>query len=259
VLQPGNDVLILTGAPPVVRAISSQLGHKPQGNILEPAPEWVAKWYKGLKVEDHGGPVYTFPARGYTVFCDALAAMMATTLLGAAGASYHAAPESSVQPMAIHENALLIIGAPSYTAYMARLLKATPYSIWFDEAGNEEVLGRRLDPKAQLYRARRDPQTSRFLTVYGLATLLPGQPGRPRPERTMNFCGFMGSAGAQAALEFFRSPAALRDLKQRFRQQGLAGFPGAYQLVVRCGVDNDVAINAVYQDHMVLTTVPIIE
>lgn len=259
VLQAGNDVLILVGAPPVVRAIPSQPGMKPLGNILEPAAPWISQWYKSLNLDDRGGPVYTFPTRGYSVFCDSIAAMAATSLIGAAGASYHAVPELSVRPMAIHENGLLVIGAPAYTAYAARVLKSTPYSIWFDPERNDEILGERMAANQHVYQARRAPQTARYTSVYGLITVLPSQPGRPRPERTLIFSGIMGSPGAQAALEFFRSPASLRDLQKRFRQQGYSHFPPAYQVVVRCGVDAETAINAVYEDHRVMSTVPVIE
>jgi hypothetical protein len=92
-----------------------------------------------------------------------------------------------------------------------------------------------------------------------LITVLPSQPGRERPERTIIFSGITGSPGAQAAVEFFTSPAALRDLQARFRREGFNRFPAAYQVVVRCGVDAEVAINSVYETHRVMTTPPVIE
>jgi len=73
------------------------------------------------------------------------------------------------------------------------------------------------------------------------------------------FAGFSGSPGAQAAIDFFRSPSSLRELQKRFRQQGYAKFPPAYQVIVRCGVDMETAINAVYENHVVLDSVPVIE
>ncbi len=258
-LERGNDSLILIGAPPVLRAIPSQQGVKPLGNVLEPAPNWVEQWYRGLKLDERGGPVYMFPTRGYAVFCDSLAALAAGTLIGSAGATYHTVPEPSVRPMAIHENGLLVIGAPGYTAYASRVLRVTPYSIWFDTQANEEVLGQRLVPGSPVYRARRDPQTARYSTVYGLITVLPSQPGRPRPERTVIFSGIMGSPGAQAALEFFRSTAGLHEMQERFRKEGYTRFPGAYQIVVRCGVDAETAMNAVYETHKAMSRVPVIE
>jgi hypothetical protein len=260
VLQPNNDVLILIGAPPVARAIPSQPGVRPHGNVLQPAPAWVEAWYSGLHLENRGGPLFMFPTRGYTVFSDLLAAMSTASLIGAAGGSYHTAPEPAVEPRAIHENGLVIIGAPTYLVYASRILKNTPYSIWFDAAQNEEVVGERAaGAGGHNFLARRNPQTSRYTTVYGLITVLPSQPGGPNPERTLIFSGIMGSPGAQAAIDFFRSPTAMRDLKARFRREGYMRFPAAYQVVVRCGVDVETAINAVYETHRIMAAPPLIE
>jgi len=254
VVQSGGDVLILMGTPPVARALPSQPGVKPHGNILEPAPAWMSKWYEANKLPSRGGPLYMFPTRGYTLFSDTFAAMNISSLLGTAGVSHHTTP---VWPTSIHENGLIIIGAPAFMPYAERILNATPYSIWFDEESNEEVIGDKVDGIG--FAAKRNPQTTRYSTVYALITVLPSQPGRQRPERTILFSGIMGSPGPQAAIDYFRSPASLKDLRERFRREGLPSFPPAYQVVVRCGVDSEMAINAVYEAHRVMSTVPVIE
>ncbi|MCU1258260.1 MAG: hypothetical protein JWO80_1145 [Bryobacterales bacterium] len=261
VLQRGGDVLILLSAPPLLRPVPSQPGIKPQpqANLVEPAPSWAQQWFEGLKFESRGGPLYLARSRGYSVFSDSIASMAVSSLIASAGGSYHAAPEPAMQPMAIHDTGLVVLGAPAYTQYLARILKATPYSFWFDPALNEEVLGIKADRNAPVYRAKRNPQTTRYSTVYGLITVLPSQPGHPRPERTLLFSGFTGSPGPQAAIDFFRSPAALRDLQERFSRQGYKHFPAAYQVVVRCGVDTENAINAIYETHRIMPAPPVIE
>jgi hypothetical protein len=258
VLQHGGDVLMLISSPPLLRAVSSQPGKLPVGGAFEPAPDWAAQWYTGLNLDNRGGPVYLATTRGYAVFSDLSAATAVSSLLSLSGTAYTTMPEWAVQPRAIHENGVVVIGAPSYTEYLARILKATPYSIWFDPAVNMEVLGRRSEVNGKIYLAKRNPQ-NRYSTVYGLITVLPSQPGHSRPERMLVFAGFTGSPGAQGAIDFFRSPAALRDLERRFRQEGHNGFPPAYQVVVRCGVDTETALNAVYETHVVLNAVPVIE
>jgi hypothetical protein len=261
VLQPGSDVLILLTAPPLLRPVPSQPGvpPQPQASLVEPAPFWAQQWLEGLKFESRGGPFYLARSRGYSVFSDLIGSMAVSSLIASAGGSYHAALEPAVQPMAIHETGLVVLGAPAYTQYPARILKATPYSFWFDPALNEEVLGIKGEPNAPLYRFKRNPQTTRYSTVYGLITVLPSQPGHPRPERTLLFSGFTGSPGPQGAIEYFRSPAALRDLRERFSRQGYKRFPAAYQVVVRCGVDTENAINAVYETHRIMPVPPVIE
>jgi len=259
VLRRGTDVLVLLSAPPLLRTIPSQPGPLPESSVLEPAPEWASRWYTDLNLNNLGGPVFLAPSRGYSVFSDSFAAMTVSSLLALAGATYHAMPEYAVQPRGIHENGLVVIGAPAYTRFLARILQTTPYSIWWDPVANDEVLGMKHGGSGHPYIAKRDPQLHRYTTVYGLITVLPNQPGQSRPERMLIFAGFRGSPGAQAAIDYFRSPAALRDLERRFRQQGYSTFPPAYQVVVRCGVDSETAINAIYETHIVLPHTPVIE
>uniref|UniRef100_Q022J4 Uncharacterized protein n=1 Tax=Solibacter usitatus (strain Ellin6076) TaxID=234267 RepID=Q022J4_SOLUE len=259
VLRRGSDVLVLLSAPPLLRTIPSQPGAKPESNVLEPAPEWASRWYTDLNLNNLGGKVFLAPSRGYSVFSDSFAAMTVSSLLALAGATYHAMPEYAVEPRGIHENGLVVIGAPAYTRFLARILQTTPYSIWWDPVANDEVLGMKHGGSGHPYIAKRDPQLHRYTTVYGLITVLPSQPGQSRPERMLIFAGFRGSPGAQAAIDYFRSPTALRDLERRLRQQGYATFPPAYQVVVRCGVDSETAINAVYEAHIVIPNTPLIE
>jgi hypothetical protein len=256
VLQPGSDVLVMISAPPMLRTIPSQPGVKPIAPSPEIAPESIANWYKSLNLEDRGGPIYLAQTRGYAVFSDSVAAMTVSSLVGVAGGSFHAIAEPTVHPRSIHENGLVVIGAPAYTAYLDRLLKNMPYSFRFDPGVHEDVLAHKSS--GRVYAFKRNSQ-ARYTLVYGLITVLPSQPGHPRPERTLIFAGFTGSPGAQAGIDYFRSPAALRDLKKRLQQQGYSTFPPAYQVVVRCGVDMETAINSVYETHEVIDTVPVIE
>lgn len=259
VLRRGADVLVVISARPLLRVIPSQPDILPESGSIEVGPGWVQDWYSNLNMDNRGGPVYLRPTRGYAGFPDLFASMTVSSMLTLAGASYHAMPEDAVGPRAIHETGLVVIGAPAYTPLLQRVLKATPYSIWFDKESNQEVLGLRDQPTAQAFRPKKNPAINRYSTVYGLITVLPPQPGHDRPERMLMFAGFTGSPGAQAAIDFFRSPEALQDLQQRFRQHGYRTFPPAYQVVVRCGVDAETAINAVYQTHIVLSSVPVIE
>lgn len=259
-LEPSSDVLIVLSCPPVARTISSQPGVPPQTTNATVAPAIIAEWYNAQKLEDHGGPVYVFPSRGYTTFSDMLATTQVTTLLSSAGTSYQAIPEPAVRPSAVHERGLVLIGSPTYTTFLARLLRITPLSIRYDPARNEEVISDGPAGTARnVFAAKRNTATNRFSTVYGLITVLPSQPGRERPQRTLIFSGIMGSPGAQAAVQFFTSPVAMRDLKERFRRDGHAEFPPAYQVVVRCGVDAEAAMNSVYETHRVMSSTPIIE
>jgi len=64
-------------------------------------------------------------------------------------------------------------------------------------------------------------------------------------KRTVVISG-AGSAGVQAAMEFFCSPNRMRDLKERMH-----GFPPAYQVVVRCKTSGLRLISYEYATHEV--------
>lgn len=255
-LVPPGDASILVGSPPVAGFISSKPDSPPLGLNMFPAPEFLANWYTSLNLSDRGGGVYVFRSRAYSHFGDALAVVASTSLLSGAGVSFQVVPENSVPAVAAHGSGLIVVGSPTYSRYVARLLKATPFSIRYDPARNEEVIS---DGARRVYVPKRNQATTYFSNVYGLITVLPNQPGRERPERTLIFSGITGSSGAHAAAKFFTSPEAMRDLKQRLKQQGYSQFPSAYQVVVRCGLDGFAALNAVYETHQVIEPPPIIE
>jgi hypothetical protein len=253
VLGKASDILIVVGCPPLVRTSISGQGATKSAPLVAAPPE-IASWYDSQNLEARNGPLYILPSRGYALFADTLAATHATSLLTAAGASFQVVPEPVVQLMAVHERGMIVIGPPAYTGVAMRMLRGTPFSVHYDRSLNDEVIG---DGRAAF--APKRGAGNRFSTVYGLITVLPSQPGRSRPERTLLFSGITGSPGAQAALQYFTSPNALRDLQARFRQQGHATFPAAYQVVVRCGVDREASINSVYETHRIMASTPVIE
>jgi hypothetical protein len=57
--------------------------------------------------------------------------------------------------------------------------------------------------------------------------------------------------GAQGAAEFFASPKSMRALLDRFRAEGHAGFPSAYQVVVRCSSRDTQLVTTEYAAHVV--------
>ena len=80
-------------------------------------------------------------------------------------------------------------------------------------------------------------------TLYGLLSVLTWPESGGRVKRTVVLSG-AGSAGVQAAAEFFCSAAHLRDLKQR-----LHGLPPAYQVVIRCRTSGLRLISYEYAAH----------
>jgi len=58
--------------------------------------------------------------------------------------------------------------------------------------------------------------------------------------------------GAQGAAEFFSRPDSLRVLRDRLAAEGYAGFPAAYQVVVRCASNDTLLLSAEYAAHRVI-------
>ncbi len=259
-LSPSSEVLVAVACPPMNRLVSSYPGLLPKMTGVVQTPQEISTWFGSLNLENRGGPLYMFPVRGYTQFSDTLAAGHVASLIKSAGANCQTIPEPSAQPMGIHEDGLILIGSPPNAALIARLLKSTPFSIHFDPTHNDEVISEGPPSSSKrVFLAMRNQSTNRFSKVYGLITVLPSQPGRDKPSRTLIFSGISGSPGGQAAVQYFSLPAALRELKERFRREGYRQFPPAYQVVVRCGVDSEVAINTVYEAHIVMSHPPVIE
>jgi hypothetical protein len=65
----------------------------------------------------------------------------------------------------------------------------------------------------------------------------------------------ISSAGTQAAVEYFCSPANLRILKARMHDAS-GNLPVSYQVVVRCSVVNNLALDWAYETHRVIEKPP---
>ena len=92
-------------------------------------------------------------------------------------------------------------------------------------------------------------------TAYGLVTVFPGQ-GGDGSTQTVVFSGIT-AAGPQAAMEFFKSAPDLQSLRSRLSSEGYKGFPRVYQVVVRCALDHNLALNWTYVTHRVLGRSPL--
>jgi hypothetical protein len=64
--------------------------------------------------------------------------------------------------------------------------------------------------------------------------------------------GGITSAGTHGAVEFLASPRSLRSLRSIFTKQGLAGFPSAYQVVVKCTFSNSLLLSYEYHSHKII-------
>ncbi|MDQ1471765.1 MAG: hypothetical protein QOJ99_3245 [Bryobacterales bacterium] len=255
-LHPGAEVVICVGSPPAL-LLKSWRPDPPESNKdVTPAPQSVIDWYSGLHMSDGGGKLYMGNSLNTVLAGDALAAARAVRLLTSSGASVQVLPESSLRPLVLRGRNVLLIGSPNYSPYAARVLRGTPFSIYLDSVSREEVIadGRPEDGARHVFRPKRDEFGQTTLT-YGLLTVILSQTGNAKNEQTVIFSG-VGSAGSQAAMEFFASGPDLKDFRERVRRGGRQAMPASYQVIVRCGVDRLLALNWNYETHVIISHPP---
>ena len=253
-MSPRVPVEICVATPPAMLLHSYREGQAPfNGPNLLAAPGSVSAWYGGLQMMDGGGRLYMHVTQDVFLFGDSLAAAAAVQALSKAGALPQIVPESNLRAFALRGRNVILIGSPNYSPLAARFLMNTPFSVHYDTLKREEVVS---DGANRIFRPARN-ELGMLTKAYGLITVLPSQAGGEAGAQTVIFSGIT-SAGSQAALEFFRSPDGLRVLQAKLRQPGRSGFPPAYQVIVRCGLDHNLALNWEYETHEVIEGSPLL-
>jgi hypothetical protein len=255
-LRPGAEVVICIGSPPALLLKNWKTDPTSFNKDVTPAPAGIVDWYSGLHMPDGGGKLYMGNSLNTVLAGDALAAVRAVRVLASAGASIQVLPEASLRPLVLRGRNVLLIGSPNYSPYAARVLRSSPFSIYFDPASREEVIadGRPEAGAKQIFRPKRDEFGQTTLS-YGLLTVVLTHNGNAKNEQTVIFSG-IGSAGSQAAMEFFASAPDLRDFHERLKQEGNLGGPALYQVIVRCGVDRLLALDWHYETHRLISHPP---
>jgi hypothetical protein len=255
-LRSGAEVVICIGSPPSLLLKSWRADPPLSNQDVTPAPERIINWYSGLHMLDGGGKLYMGNSLNTVLAGDALAAVRAVRVLTSSGASIQVLPESSLRPLVLRGRNVLLIGSPNYSPYAARVLRGSPFSIYFDTATREEVIadGQPEDGAKHIFRPKRD-EFGQTTQTYGLLTVILSQTGNDKQGQTVIFSG-IGSAGSQAAMEFFASGPDLKDLRERLIREGHSSMPASYQVIVRCGVDRLLALNSYYETHRLITHPP---
>lgn len=254
-LRPGVPVEVCIATPPAMLLHSYKDGQTPPMPIpLLAAPKPVDSWYAGLQMLDGGGNLYMHTTQDVFLFGDSLAATSAVQLLSRAGAIAHVVPESALHAFALRGRNVILIGSPNYSPLAARFLMNTPFSVHYDPKRLEEVVSDGV-PGAdarQVFRPSHD-ELGRLTRAYGLITVLPSESYTENKSHIVLFSGIT-SAGPQAAEEFFQSPEGLRILESKLNTSDSSQLPEAYQVVVRCGLDHNLALNWQYETHRIIKT-----
>ena len=168
----------------------------------------------------------------------------------ALGAPHQILPERSAPLTVMRDRNVIIIGDPQNSSAAAKMLEETPFTVDYDaEVQDIVVRDRRPASPVKTYVPKRGPD-NRYTDAYGLITVQPTL-GAKRGQRTVIISG-LTSVGSHAAADFFTSTDELRRMRDRFKAEGLAGFPDAYQIVVKCKSSDTLLISSEYQAHAVL-------
>jgi hypothetical protein len=174
-----------------------------------------------------------------------------TELLQQTKVSFDLAPERVMSASEIRKHNAIFFGAPQDSKTITDLLSGGQFHFGYSPM-HDIVLQKGDDSfeNAPYYVVGSRAPHNSFVT-YGLITLVPSLGAESHGTKTIVFSGIT-SVGAQGAVEFFSSAVHMRELRDHFRKEGLAGFPAAYQVVVRCKGSDTLLISFEYADSAVL-------
>jgi hypothetical protein len=224
--------------------------HIPEHVWRLPAPEKLESVYGPTRPLDHSAPLYMEPAQLSVPMGELAATAALCSLRTRFGGPYQILPESEAPVAALRGRNSVLIGSGTNSEAARVLLRNLPFTIDFNHNDQFVVFDQRK-PAGQNELFVAQPIGSPVPSVlYGLLTVLTQPDSAGKEKRTVVISG-AGSAGVQAAVEFFCSADAMRDLKDRFRKAGIRGFPPAYQVVVRCKTSGLRLISYEYAAHSV--------
>jgi hypothetical protein len=249
------NVLICLSTPPHLVVLPYPEGPLPQlASLLPPLPAEPAlrEWYRlhyplepsyGLGVHKTSGAIHLGDVNGLVAVVRTLDRMRI---------EFQIVAEKNMGLPALRGRSMIFIGNPEYSFAAAKLLDTAAWTVTYDPLERQRVVKAR-EPAARAvatYRPARDSQG--WLTeVFGLITVQPSAGAtEANPSGTAIF-SCSNDSGCQAALEFFSSASQMQRMRERFRAEGLPGFPPSYQVVVRCRVQSGQTISADYADHLV--------
>ncbi|HLK62627.1 MAG TPA: hypothetical protein VKU19_04250 [Bryobacteraceae bacterium] len=242
--DPGDEMLI---------SIATSLHMIVRPHIAEhpwrlPAPPKVQDLYGPTRPLDPGTPLYMEPAQLSVPLAELAAAATLSNTRTAFGGAYQILPESESPVAALRGRNAILLATGTHSEAARTLLRNLPLTIDYNAADRFCVLDQRKPVgQNELFVAQPTGQPVPS-TLYGLLSVLTWPESGGRVKRTVIISG-TGSAGVQAAAEFFSSPAHMRELQDR-----LHGFPPAYQVVVSCKTSGLRLISYEYAAHEVGTT-----
>jgi hypothetical protein len=189
-----------------------------------------------LYAESHphteGEILYMEPARISVPLAETVAAVLLANTRRTLGGTSQILPELEAPASALRDRNTVLLGTSVNSNAAATFLRGMPLNIVYSSQDRFAVVDQRKpEGQNQLYIA--DAANGPSPAVhYGLLTVISTSDSAGKPRRIVVISGTW-SAGIQAVAEFFTSPVRMKDLKDRFKAAGLAGFPASYQVLLR--------------------------
>lgn len=237
--EPGDDLLIsvATSLHMIVRP------HISEHPWRLPAPPGIERVYGPTRPLEPGTPLYMEPAQLSVPLAELSAVATLSVMRTAFGGGYQILPESEAPVPALRGRNAMLIATATHSEAARELLRNLPWTIDYNAENQFAVLDQRKPAgQNQLFEVQPNGQPVPS-TLYGLLSVLTWPEAGGKVRRTVVLSG-AGSAGVQAAAEFFCSASRMSDLKQRMH-----GFPPAYQVLVRCKTSGIRLVSYEYAAH----------
>ncbi len=222
--------------------------HIPAHPWRMPAPPNLATIYGPSRPLPSGVPLYMEPAQLSVPLAELSAAAALSQMRMAFGGTSQILPEAEAPAAALRGRNAVLIGSGTNSESARVLLKNLPLTIDFTDNDQFALFDQRK-PAGQNERFVSQPVGSPVPSVlYGLLSVITWPESAGRVKRTVVISG-SGSAGVQAAAEFFCSPGRMKEMRDRFRAAGWKGFPPSYQVIVRCKTSGIRLISYEYAGH----------
>jgi hypothetical protein len=243
------NALVCVAAPVHLRVRQNLENACPADLPRIPTPAELYHWYGKHRPPAPAGKLYVLPTVNAVPLGDALGAVTLTSVLSGFGAPYNLVSERMFSVPLLRSRNVLLIGDPEESPTARNYLALTQLISVYDPAAREYVIRRREGAAGPAYVPRRSPD-GKTDTLYGLITVMPSEGAADAERRMVVFSGG-ASAGTQGAIEFFSSPAKLRQFKQQLEREGHGRVPPVYQVVVKCRTDNSLLLSFDYEWHCV--------
>jgi hypothetical protein len=225
--------------------------HPDNGVIDLPTPPNVAEFHDSRSPRTASEDLHMLQSESLR-FGEAMAAMVTARTLESMRVSYQVLPDIAIRLATLRSRNAILIGDPTLISTISQELQRSPLAVEYDGAARDFIVRDRAGGANPPFTVAPDAYIpGRVREIPGLLTVLPSDDTPGGNKRTVLLSCSM-SAGCQAAAEFFSSPDTLKDLRDRFRKEGINGFPRAYQVVIKGRTDNVLLLSFRYEAHRVL-------